>query len=178
MDLWFGFNIPAPTTWVEPPGPGASTGDWDAQWAGVLSVHVGTSTPWAQRWESFIARWSRSQKPSEPVSLTTLLSTSGKWLTSEPLECVYGRPATWQNHCQMNMNYCHKSLQRLCSYLPEAAAVCVCVFALHHTNTELNRGKCSYYNKRDHRLCSLCFPPLCSCHFFFFVCSCHFFFFA
>lgn len=52
------------------------------------------------------------------------------------------------------MNYCHKSLQRLRSYLPKKLPLCV--FSLHHPNAEFSRRKCAQYHG-DHQADSLHF---------------------
>jgi len=63
------------------------------------------------------------QNLNKPVILTSLLSTfSGKWLMSGPLECVFRRQSTWQNHRQT-----YELLSPVTSKVPKKLRLCVCV---------------------------------------------------
>lgn len=96
---------------------------------------------WGQ-WKSHVSTWAfpdpgvkdvkfhnamiTRQNLNKPVILTSLLSTSsGKWLMSGFLECVYGRLSTWQNHRQIYELLWQVTSKVMLISSEEAAAVCV-----------------------------------------------------
>lgn len=96
---------------------------------------------WGQ-WKSHVSTWAfpdpevrdvkfhnaviTRQNLNKPVILTSPLSTfSGKWLMSGPLECVYRRPSTWQNHRQIYELLSPVTSKVTLISSEEAAAVCV-----------------------------------------------------
>lgn len=97
------------------------------------------------------------QNLNKAVILTSLLSTfSGKWLMSGPLECVYGRPSTWQNHRQI-----YELLSQLTSKVrlisSRRSCRCVCsasiILILNPTG-----GDVLIATNRNHQVFCLCFP--------------------
>lgn len=96
---------------------------------GQWKIHVSTwafPDPGVRDVKFHNAAITRVKNLNKPAILTSPLSTfSGKGLMSGPLECVYRRPSTWQNHRQIYELLSPVTSKVMLISSKEAAAVCV-----------------------------------------------------
>lgn len=116
---------------------------------------------WGQ-WKSHVSTWAfpdprvrdvkfhnamiTRQNPNKPVILTSMLSTfSGKWLMSGPLECVYGRLSTWQNHRQIYELLSQVTSKRSCCCLCSVAIIVLLNLTEGNVLITINRHHQAYF---------------------------------